>query len=208
MSFPNAVNWKSLGKVQMSTELPPRPDPLSSIVESASKKLKQSDDPAETERSINILKTAAEVQKLDAERLKAEQEAKKLYVDAALAGKQLRLSYLSALFAPLVPIASLLTVAVTLIVAALQTKQAGEIEAQKLVTDGAVREAASWESFRSTFDTSAADNLYSKPTFVSRLREFASVDNHRQALNDIARPFLADLSSSAAFQVVWSITYG
>jgi hypothetical protein len=178
-------------------------DPLSEAIQAALAKLKGASDPAEIERALNIIKVGSEIQKTNADTEKAEQDARKVNIDANLASKQTRHALLTSMFSPLVPLASLLTVVVTLFVSSEQTRIARDQAIQKIADDKAVREEAAWNAFVQDREKSSADDLYKRGTFSSRLRAFAATGAHDQPLADITKHFMIDLSTASAFQDIW-----
>jgi hypothetical protein len=89
---------------------------LRKAIESALTNLERSGDLAEAERVLNVIKIESEIKKIDADKIKADQDAKKVAIDASLAAKQQRHALLASMVAPLVPLTSLLTVIVTLFI--------------------------------------------------------------------------------------------
>ena len=174
---------------------------------SALEALRESSPANDAERNLNLLKIAAETEKLEAEKNKAKHEADKIEIDASLASKQLRLSFLSTLTSQLVPLAALLTVGVTFYGAYQQNKQARIAEVAKAGLEEADRERRDWETFKGDFDRLSADDLYKRPTFIARLKAFVSSGKHASEISDISRPLLGDLTSKSAFTEVWANTY-
>jgi hypothetical protein len=183
---------------------------LANIKKSATSALEAMHRPTDAdnaEKSLTLLKLAAEAEKLEAEVDKAKHEARKIEVDASLASRQLRLSFLSAMTSQLVPLAALLTVAVTFYGSYQQSQQVRILEAAKVAADQAAQERLAWETFKGDFDRVSADDLYKRPTFVARLKAFVASGKHSSEVFDISRPLLGDLTSKSAFVEIWANTY-
>lgn len=203
---------------------------IAEVLNAALAKLQAANDPADIEKAVNLLKTTAEIQKLIAEKDKVTEDtkvnlskttaeiekmvveknklaedAKKVAVDASLAARQVRATQLSAIFAPLVPIASLLTVVATLLISNQQIHTSAQQALQKSEEDKAAREEASWNSFKTDLDKSSPDQLYSSATFVARLKAFYASGHHDAELGDIIKKLMLGVSSASAFKELWQI---
>ena len=176
------------------------------LIESLLANLKGSTDFAAIERALTLAKLNSEIQKLNSDKNKADQEATKAAVDASLAAKQLRHSLTSSMLAPLVPITSLATVMVTLVIGYVQTNAAREQARDKTIEDRAARDELSWKAFEDDLNKSSADALYASGTFLSRLHAFDANGNRRVQLGDITKQFMARLSSDAAFKDIWAVS--
>jgi hypothetical protein len=180
-------------------------DPVEDALRSSLlEKIKIGDLP-EIEKTINILKANSEIQKFKVEKQKAAQEAEKVRVDATLAARQLRHAVLNSIVAPLVPIASLLAVGVTLWVSTQQMGISNDQARQKSVDDKIAREETYWRAFLDELDKSTPDKLYSSPTFVARLKTFAAAGGHNTELPDITKKLMIGFSSFPAFQDMWKL---
>ncbi len=189
----------------LPTSVAATPDQVDEIIYSVFERLRDSRDVDDIEKALNLAKTNSEIKKMRAEGAKAEADARKAALDARLSEKQMRHALLGAMFAPLVPLASLLTVIVTLFVSSEQMRSSSQLALQKLSEDKVVREEASWRAFEEELDKSQPDKLYSSPTFLSRLRTFAASGTHDQQMQDITRQFMIGLTSDYAFQAIWKI---
>jgi len=191
----------------LPTSVAATPDQVDEIIYSVFERLRDSRDVDDIEKALNLAKTNSEIKKMRAEGAKAEADARKAALDARLSEKQMRHALLGAMFAPLVPLASLLTVIVTLFVSSEQMRSSSQLALQKLSEDKVVREEASWRAFEEELDKSQPDKLYSSPTFLSRLRTFAASGTHDQQMQDITRQFMIGLTSDYAFQAIWKIHF-
>jgi hypothetical protein len=164
-------------------------------------------DQMDAEKLLSLFKLGAEAEKLEAEKNKATQDAAKVAIDATLAAKQLGLSYLSTLTSQLVPLAALLTVAVTFYGSYQQNKQTREAEITKLAYEEQTRQRLEWEAYKNSFDNLSADDQYKKPTFVSRLKIFIASGKYASEISDIRTPLLGDFTNKSGFLEVWSNTF-
>ena len=180
---------------------------LGQAIESALTNLKNSADLGEVERALNVIKIQSEIQKIDTDRIKAEQDTKKVAIDASLASKQQRHALLGSMVAPLVPLASLLTVIVTLFVSNQQIHITRNQALQKAEEDKIIREEANWKAFEDDISKSEPDVLYSSGVFASRLRGFSLIERRKLQLFDITKHFMIGLSSASAFQDMWKIAF-
>jgi hypothetical protein len=161
----------------------------------------------DAEKVLTLFKLGAEAEKLEAEKNKATQDAAKVAIDSTLAAKQLRLSHLSMWTTQLVPLAALLTVAVTFYGSYEQNKQTRIAEEQKLSFDEKTRQRVEWETFKSSFDSNSSDELYKKPTFLSRLKIFIASGKYDTEISDLRVPLLGDFTNKSGFIQVWSNTF-
>src|SRR5262245_47144449 len=115
-------------------------EPVGAIVNAAIAKLKLGSEETDAEKTLSILKTAVEIEKMRAEVGKAQADTTKVGLDATLARKKMRAAFVGSIFAPLVPLASVLTVLVTLLVSREQMRSADQLAVQK-------SEETSWSTF-------------------------------------------------------------
>jgi hypothetical protein len=169
--------------------------------------LKSPNSVEDAEKILAAAKTASEIRKLEAERIKAEQEAEKAKTDRQIAPRQLRYSFLGIIFGTLVPIASLGTVIVSLYNTREQTRLTLEQTIEKAEQDAAARNETRWEAFEDKLDSAkGAEVLYSSPTFVARLRQFARDSRHSDDLREISKRLMLGLETSfPAFQDIWNL---
>jgi hypothetical protein len=176
------------------------PEPIGAIINAAIAKLKLGSEEADAEKALSILKAAFEIEKMRAEAGKAQADTTKVGLDATLARKQMRVALLGSMFTPLVPLASLLTVVVTIFVAREQTRSADQLAAQK-------SEETSWSTFQDDIDKSTPDKLLSTATFVSKLRRFASAGKYSKEISDIEFQLMSGATSDAAFKQLWKLRF-
>ena len=150
------------------------PDPITAEINSELARLLSSQSSGSVQQSLDSLKSASEIRKSNADRLKSELEAKKIAIDAHLATKHAYGSFLNAMLSPLVPLASLLTVAVSLYIGN-QTVRSAQQQAQtKADEDKIEREEIRWKEFAESLEkASDADKLYKGGTYVTRLRAYS-----------------------------------
>ena len=181
--------------------------PVDTLLNTVISKLKPDDADAKT---FETLKAAFEIEKARAEAGKTHADTAKVELDTTLAKRQMRIAILSAMFAPLVPLASLLTVVVTLLVSAEQTRNANQLAIQKATDDKAAREEANWRAFQDEMDKSAQsspDKLFSTPTFLSKLRTFAASSKYSKEVSDIEFQLMSTVSSDIAFKQLWQLRF-
>jgi uncharacterized protein YjbI with pentapeptide repeats len=184
-----------------------QPGTVSAAINLALSKLKATTDLEELERVLSAVRAGSEIQKLNAERVKAERDAVKSAIDTELAPKQLRYSFITSMFSPLVPIASLMTVIVSLFISREQLQQSAIQNAQHIAEERSARDEASWRSFEDEIDKSTPDKLYSNPTFLSRLRDFSGSGGHVEQVSDISKQLMIGLTSASAFQDLWKLEF-
>jgi hypothetical protein len=182
-------------------------EPIDEAIKAALAKLKAGGDLAEIERTLNVVKLGSEIRKIDSERMKAEQDAKKAAIDAGLASRQVHQSLIASMLAPLVPLTSLAAVIVTVYIASQQMQVTRDQAREKSIEDRAVREQANWKAFEDDLNKSSADALYASGTFVSRLRAFDAAGTHDAPLKDITKQFMGRLTSDSAFKDIWKIAF-
>jgi hypothetical protein len=154
--------------------------PIDDITKALVGKLTGTADASEVEKILTLVKAKSEIRKLNAEAAKTEADKNKVNLDASLAKRQMRHALLGSMFAPLVPIASLLTVVVSLIVSSMQTQSSNELALQKMTEDKIAREDANWAAFEADLDKTPPDRLYSSGAFMARFHTFAASDNHKK----------------------------
>jgi len=178
---------------------------VDALINAAISKLKVED--ADSSKTFDTLKAAFEIEKARAEASKTNADTAKVELDTTLAKRQLRIAVLSAMFAPLVPLASLLTVIVTLIVSSEQMRSANQLAIQKAADDKTAREEDTWKKFQDQIDNKLPDQLLSEPSFLSRIRGYASSDKYSKDLSDIEFQLMSLVSSDIAFKQLWRLRY-
>jgi len=151
---------------------------------------------------VSMAKASAEIEKIIAEKDKAIEERAKIKIDAGLGSRQMRATLFSTI---LIPVASLLTVVVTLFISNQQIRSSAEVERQKLGDLQVAREADNWKSFQIDLEKTSADQLYSSPTFMAKLRAFKRLGSHNDELADIVKKLMIGVTSRSAFEELWKL---
>jgi hypothetical protein len=179
--------------------------PINDTTKTLAAKLSGATELAEVEKILTLIKARSEIRKFDAEAEKAEADKAKVNLDSSLAQGQMRHALLGSMFAPLVPLASLLTVVVTLVVSSMQTHSSNELALAKIAEDKAAREETNWNAFAADVDKTPPDKLYTSGAFMARFHKFAASNIYKTQIADIAKQFMIGVSSNGAFREMWKL---
>ncbi|MDU6835144.1 MAG: hypothetical protein E6417_34580, partial [Bradyrhizobium sp.] len=134
---------------------------------------------------------------------KALSEAEKAAIDART---QQRFEQKKVIFAALVPIVSMLTVLVTILVQYFQLKETHQLNESQIYEARRQNESMQWREFLDNLRTSSA-TIQSDPTFAPRLRSFFSSPIVGAQASEVAKRLMGNMANVLGFKDLFNMTF-